>query len=405
MLAFQLCSSSDSDSLPSSTPAIAARDRLRLCVASVPSQLDSALLRNPQSLSLIGAFPWSPVCVTEKDHEHVYRDERHSAGRGPASQLSAHPGGELHGRMVAGHCGDISTYQYFREYAGDRKFMKVWVLTVVFLETAVSCLILHIAYFYLVEKYWEPTYLFVRKPVWGFTALPILATLVVVLSQSFFIRRVWLFAPKFRPVVGLAFIMSLSNVGFFTALGVKTSKASNFIDGLKYTWLASVGSSIQMGGDIILSLTLIYVLRQSRTGINKTDSMLEVLIAYALSTGALNCVVHILNVAFSIAWPSNFIYAMLSCILTKLYANTFLVALNTRKFLTHSLSDRSRSGPIGLSGLAGTDRSSGYTGSTNPTPTTIELKVVREETFEYDDSPVRSPIKRRGNPDVAQSMV
>ncbi|KAM5539866.1 hypothetical protein V8D89_006369 [Ganoderma adspersum] len=278
------------------------------------------------------------------------------------------------------------TYQYFREYADDRKFMKVWVITVVFLETVVSGLILHIAYFYLVLHYWEPTYLFTEKPVWGFTALPIIATPVVVLSQTFFVRRVWLFAPKFRAVVGFAFILNLGNVGFFTALGIKMSTAADFIDGLKHTWLASVGSSIQMAGDIILSLTLIYVLRQSRTGIDKTDSMLEVLIVYAISTGALNCVVHILNVAFSVAWPTNFIYAALSCILTKLYANTFLVALNTRKFLTHGPSDHS--GPIGLSGLAGSgssNPSSGYTSSSKGTPTTIELKCVGEETLEYDE--------------------
>ena len=32
-------------------------------------------------------------------------------------------------------------------------------------------------------------------------------------------------------------------------------------------WLASVGASMQMTGDIILTFTLIYVLRRSRTGV------------------------------------------------------------------------------------------------------------------------------------------
>ena len=34
-------------------------------------------------------------------------------------------------------------------------------------------------------------------------------------------------------------------------------------------WLASVGSSLQMGGDVVLTSVLIYILHTSRTGISK----------------------------------------------------------------------------------------------------------------------------------------
>ncbi|KAI1792179.1 hypothetical protein LXA43DRAFT_1008441 [Ganoderma leucocontextum] len=179
-------------------------------------------------------------------------------------------------------------YQYFREYAGDRRLLKVWVVAVVVLETIISALALHTAYFYLVEMYWDPTYFFLQKPVWSFCTLPATAPTAALLSQTFFVRRVWLFAPKFKAVVVIAFIMNVSNVAFFAGLSVKLFEAVDFTDGLRFSWLASVGSSFQVAGDIILSTTLIYVLHKSRTGLNRTDSMLDVLIAYTISTGALN---------------------------------------------------------------------------------------------------------------------
>ncbi|KAM5544740.1 hypothetical protein V8D89_001638 [Ganoderma adspersum] len=303
-------------------------------------------------------------------------------------------------------------YQYFHEYSSDPRLLKIWVIATVILETFITALTIHIGYFYLVEKYWDPTYFFLQKPVWSFNVLPLTAPLAALVSQMFFVRRVWLFAPKFKVVVVIAFILSVSNVAFFAGLAVKLFEASSFVEGLKFSWLASVGSSMQMSGDIILAFTLIYVLRKSRTGVKGTDSMLEVLIAVdadprldqVLSTGDaprsrdiymahvlvrdLRSVVHILNVAFSIAWPSNFIYAALSCILTKLYANTFLVALNTRKFLHSNIASHETMDLRTVSALGARHSQPTMTPAfhhPHSTATAIELKVHQEVTTDYDD--------------------
>ncbi|TBU26609.1 hypothetical protein BD311DRAFT_762107 [Dichomitus squalens] len=299
-------------------------------------------------------------------------------------------------------------YHYFSLYPKDRLLLKTWVSVVVVLETFISVLILHTAYFYLINMYWNPAYFFISPTVWSLNLLPIPGTIAALISQTFFVRRVWLIAPKFKVVVGAAFILIAGNVVCFTVLSVKMFKAAGILDWLKFSWLASVGSSIQMAGDIILTLVLIYVLRRSRTGVNKTDSMLDVLIAYAVSTGAINCVVHILNVVFSIVWPDNLIYAALSCILTKLYANTFLVALNTRKFLGGIGNSDEQTGsykfsaniPRGLSD----NRINRPLTTTNTTPTTIELKVVTETQMIVDDDELDQMRTKRSLGDHSRSM-
>ncbi|KAH9923194.1 uncharacterized protein BXZ73DRAFT_103986 [Epithele typhae] len=290
------------------------------------------------------------------------------------------------------------TFQYYRAFPKDKPLLKAWVAIVVVLETFTTALICHTAYFYLITKYWDPTYFFIGPPVWSINLLPPPATVAALLSQSFFARRVWFIAPKFRPIVVIAIILIAGNVGCYSAMSVMMFRASTISAWLQFSWLATVGSSIQMGGDLMITSTLIYVLNTSRTGVNNTNTMLDTLITYAISSGLTTCVVHILNVAFSIKYPDNFIYAALSLVLTKLYATSFLVALNTRKSL--GIMSAGTSEPSPYHGFSGASvrmnhpppsnvhvSTGGYTKpySQNMSGGPIELKVVTEVVNDVSD--------------------
>ncbi|KAI0756139.1 hypothetical protein C8Q80DRAFT_1264236 [Daedaleopsis nitida] len=320
------------------------------------------------------------------------------------------------------------TYRYFKLYPTDKSLLKAWVLIVMVLETFTTILTLHTAYFYLVTKFWEPRHFFTASTVWSINLLPIPGSIAALVSQSFFARRVWIIAPKLRVVVCVATILIVGNVGALlyryvfpaivslfpsaltailrpascpptvicpSALSVKMFNSSNFADWLEFSWLASVGSSVQMVGDMTITATLIYVLHTSRPGINsRTDSMVDLLIMYAVSTGLITCIVHILNVAFSIAYSDNFIYAALSCILTKLYANTFLVALNTRKSLgtligawdSFHLPSTTGAGKPSFQFCARKPHRGNLPMTASLTqPTAIELNVVTEVASAYDE--------------------
>ncbi|KAM5533529.1 hypothetical protein V8D89_012808 [Ganoderma adspersum] len=293
-------------------------------------------------------------------------------------------------------------YQYFREYANDARYMKIWVSTVLVVETLISVLILHTAYFYLVQMYWDPSYFFTQKPIWSLCLLPIPGSLAALFSQTFFVRRVWLLAPRFRIIVGISFFLQAGNFGSFTALAVNMFKATSFRDASQWSWLATLGCGTQMTGDIILTLTLTYVLHQSRTGMNKTDSMLEIMIAYAISTGAVGCIIHLMNVILSITLKNIFIYGSILLILAKLYANTFLVALNTRKFLLASyVSSRGSSVQHKSSATSARFRSGVPVSHAPTTPTAIQLKIVTEESVDYDSEEVH----QKRNSDEKNSMV
>ncbi|KAM5533701.1 hypothetical protein V8D89_012668 [Ganoderma adspersum] len=196
------------------------------------------------------------------------------------------------------------TYRrYFREYGDDQRFLKIWVDC----GTFIAALQLHSMWFYLVQWYWNPTYFFLIKVVWSFNLLPVAA----VLRSETMVAAV---ADRLKIIAVVVFVLNARNMGCFTALSVKLFGAANVSEASSFALLSTVAAAIQVAGDVILTLALTYVFRNSRTGIGKTDSMLEVMIVYAVGTGAVNCMWHILTVAFSIGYPYNWIFAFIACI-------------------------------------------------------------------------------------------
>ncbi|TBU31270.1 hypothetical protein BD311DRAFT_795578 [Dichomitus squalens] len=247
----------------------------------------------------------------------------------------------------------LQAYLYFRLYPDDRRLLRIWVLIMLVFETFTTVMVMHTTYYYAITKYWDAGAFDILPPVWSVSLLPGVGSITGLVSQVFFARRVWILSSKLRPVVAIAMVLILGYCGCFVAMSVKLSvlqpstrqatlSALTLTDRFQApsvsslygsAWIISVASAVQMVADMMITSTLIYLLRRHRTGFRRTNSILDTLIAYVLSTGLITCFFHIINVICSAAWSKTFIWATTSCILLKLYANTFLVALNIRKSL------------------------------------------------------------------------
>ncbi|KAI0714178.1 hypothetical protein C8T65DRAFT_155213 [Cerioporus squamosus] len=228
--------------------------------------------------------------------------------------------------------GYHQTYQYFRLYPHDPRWLKLWVILITLVETLNTVLSMHTCYYNLVTNYFEPTVL-LAGPVWSLKFLPVPGSMAAVITQLFFARRVYKIDRRFRPIAIIAAILVLAFAGCYIALTGLGWNAPNIQQFLKNSWLPSAGSGMILVGDFLLTASLIYFLRRNRTGVNRTDSMVDIIIMYTVSSGLIICIFNVLNVAFSVAWPDNLIYAGTSIVLTKLYSNTFLVSLNARQSL------------------------------------------------------------------------
>ncbi|EIW52155.1 uncharacterized protein TRAVEDRAFT_53583 [Trametes versicolor FP-101664 SS1] len=68
-----------------------------------------------------------------------------------------------------------------------------------------------------------------------------------------------------------------------------------------------------------------------------TDSLIDVLVIYAVNTGVLTCILGLLGFIFAVVTPDNFIYIGLSIVGVKMYANSVLAVLNCRRSLSDCL--------------------------------------------------------------------
>ncbi|RPD54873.1 hypothetical protein L226DRAFT_261520 [Lentinus tigrinus ALCF2SS1-7] len=223
------------------------------------------------------------------------------------------------------------SYRYFGMYPGDSRILKGLVIVVLILETVTSIMSMHACYFYLVTSYFNPRELL--RGTWSIRAMPLVSGLVMTASQSFFAWRVYIMGPRYRILVGAAAFLCILELGFSSAATAEAFIARSFQSFKHVTWLVSTQSTMAVTADILLTIVLIYVLRRSRTGIKRTDSMLEVMIMYSINTGLLTGIFNFLSLFFSFIRPGDMIYIGIGIPGTKMYANTLMAALNSRRSL------------------------------------------------------------------------
>ncbi|KAJ3004702.1 hypothetical protein NUW54_g4688 [Trametes sanguinea] len=286
------------------------------------------------------------------------------------------------------------TYRYYRLFPGDLKLIQAFVITTLVLETIHTVLCMHIwwvviermrstvaltgwlrSYYYLVLNYAKP--LALLDGVWSIRILPISTALVILVSECFFTRRVYLSAwfptanhaerglismavgSKYtKAIVAITPVLMVVFTGFAAELlGGVAASAEAFIrptfagfDGV--AWMTSAGFGAAVAIDALLAVTLVITLHKSRTGFKRTDSLIDLLIIYTINTGLVTGVFGILSFIFALVWPESLIWSACNLVATKTYATSLLAVLNSRKRLTDKVSeDCFDSGTIDLSVL------------------------------------------------------
>ncbi|KAJ8487659.1 hypothetical protein ONZ51_g4042 [Trametes cubensis] len=133
-----------------------------------------------------------------------------------------------------------------------------------------------------------------------------------------------------------------TGVMFAIVAGVKAFLIVKQIPDLnRLNWMVSVAYGFSGGSDILLAGILIFTLLRIRkeSKVRSTRSVLNTLIIYTINTGLLTSIVSFFAFLFATILPGNFIYAGISIVGSKLYANSVLALLNSRRYLNNRLQD------------------------------------------------------------------
>ncbi|KAG9225226.1 hypothetical protein CCMSSC00406_0007057 [Pleurotus cornucopiae] len=91
---------------------------------------------------------------------------------------------------------------------------------------------------------------------------------------------------------------------------------------------AEFGSTVAC--DLLISASMAYYLNKRRSGIRKTENLVDRLIVYVIGIGLLTSIFAIIVFVTWVALPKQLIFLTFYSIISKLYVNSLLVTLNAR---------------------------------------------------------------------------
>ncbi|KAG7087917.1 hypothetical protein E1B28_011965 [Marasmius oreades] len=219
-------------------------------------------------------------------------------------------------------------YKYFQSFPKDPFIAKATVISLVILETVHTILITHVTYYYMVTNYMNP--LALLQTVWSSLATVTAISLIVFIAHTFYAVQIYHLGKSFC-LPGLIITLGLTQLGFCVALSVVGSQTSMLqIPLTSKKFLIIVPLTVGCAGDILCAGALSYYLYINRSGIKRTDSLIWKIMTYAIGTGAISSVVIIAVLIMLALQPLNFIYISIFETLSKLYAVSILVRLNSR---------------------------------------------------------------------------
>ncbi|KAI0667886.1 hypothetical protein C8Q78DRAFT_1081767 [Trametes maxima] len=270
------------------------------------------------------------------------------------------------------------TYRYFRFYPND----------LISLKALRKRKVLLVFYFYLVTNYFRPQRL--TDGVWSIRLIILEMGLLIVVAHCFYARRLYLLANRnVIPAITIGILLAAELALCITAT-VDSYRSVSFSKFEHYSWVMWSILSVAVAVDIFATTALTYYLRKSRTGFQKTDSIVDILMVYTINTGLSTSITTIASLICAILMPKNLVYSAILVVGTKMYANSLLAVLNSRR----GILDKGMSGyDTGSFGLQVVDARHG-------------IEEMRPDRHELRAIKFRSPLnlKREQRPDSERML-
>ncbi|KAF8226286.1 hypothetical protein L208DRAFT_1367155 [Tricholoma matsutake] len=225
----------------------------------------------------------------------------------------------------------LVTYQ-FLVYKSTKFNDPMWIKTVVavlfFVDTIHSAVAVYAGWEMCVTNYDNPASLAYVSWTIPFTACA--TSVASIFTQYFLGHRVYLLT-KSKPLVGVIGMLSLLGFIFGLYAGIRSGiihEIAHFaiLKPFVICWLG-----FQTSADLLITCSLTFVLSRSRTGFHKTDTIINRLIRGAIQTGLFASMFALADLFSFVLHGNTNLYAMFAFPIGRIYTNTLLDTLNSRK--------------------------------------------------------------------------
>lgn len=241
-------------------------------------------------------------------------------------------GAVLVGVLVASVLYGVSCSQvfyYFNHYSKkDGPGTKAVVIAAWISDTIHQILISHTIYIYLVKSYSRPAQL--GEIVWSLIVEVIFNGITALFVQSFFAVRIWKFSHRNVLVTAT---LSIFILGEFASVLIYIAKAIHMTTFVELATLKPFSMTINVlavAGDVLITVTFCILLNQARNSLRRSNTMINLLIAFSVQTGMLTSLCAIASLVSISVSPDTFIYICFYFLIGRLYCNSLLATLNVR---------------------------------------------------------------------------
>ncbi|EIW75852.1 hypothetical protein CONPUDRAFT_169105 [Coniophora puteana RWD-64-598 SS2] len=241
----------------------------------------------------------------------------------------------------------VQAFYYSQNYQDDRMGVKLVVAAVWLLETAHTVLSIYFIEWYLINNFTNEENLFLVN--WGIPTSFIVGFTVAFVVNLYFIWRFWRLSRNWVvPVILLMLAVARYAVGLLNSvqsktLSGKTSEptilcvflpayvlASKSLTGGAFKVFIVVGYVLSVLVDALIAVSLCWLLHSLRTGIKRTENLIDNLIIYTINTGVLTSLGAILVLILFLTLPTSLAFIGALQVQCKLYAISLLASLNSR---------------------------------------------------------------------------
>ncbi|KAF9071853.1 hypothetical protein BDP27DRAFT_461824 [Rhodocollybia butyracea] len=233
---------------------------------------------------------------------------------------------------------NIQSFRYFEGFSKDRLTIKLLVGGVWILNVLQMVFIGHSLYHWMISNFGNPAAF--NSSIWSFDVGILFTNIIVLAVELFFAFRV-LTLSKNKWLSGIIAILSVCYWGFELASFVRKFQLGKISLFFRFEWIACTGLACAAAADLLIAGSLTFYLRQGRTGVRKTDSVINKLMMYAINTGLLTSIFAVIDMICFLTMPHNLIHDAMNIMVGKLYTISLLASLNVRANLRSSLNAES----------------------------------------------------------------
>ncbi|GAA5967485.1 hypothetical protein JCM3765_004684 [Sporobolomyces pararoseus] len=227
------------------------------------------------------------------------------------------------------------SFQYYQNFPNDRRLYKWLVFGLFLLDMSHTAVSINTLWDWFVENYGNVAHLAVSP--WSFAIDPAMVGVVAFTCQAFYAYRVYIVGKRKWLLPLFIGLLSTVSLAFAIASTVQIFHLEQFARFKEFTYGVAIWLGVSAAADILITASLVFYLRGSKTGLNGTNSILNRIIELTIGTNGLTCTVAILDVVLFAALPDSTAHAAPNLCLPKLYFNSLLVSLNARIALERRL--------------------------------------------------------------------